>query len=73
MVPRRGIGVRQDYVQAKGWYEKAVHQGHVSAQYNLGLMSSRGEGVHPDYAHAKEWFGKACDNGNQDGCDAYKA
>ena len=38
----------------------------------LGAMYYAGRGVRQNYAVAKEWFGKSCDNGNQNGCDAYR-
>ena len=39
---------------------------------NLGFLYANGLGVKQDYATAKEWYKLACDNGNKDGCDAYK-
>ena len=68
----RGEGVRQDYTQARHWYEKAAKQGNAMAQSNLGVMYERGEGVRENSATAKEWFGKSCDNGYQKGCDSYR-
>ena len=35
-------------------------------------MYVKGKGVRQDGRTAKEWFGKACDNGEQNGCDAYR-
>ena len=67
-----GEGVRQDYVKAREWYEKAAAQGNADAQFNLGLMYANGYGVRQDYVKAREWFGKACDNGSQIGCDGYR-
>ncbi|MDN3446493.1 SEL1-like repeat protein, partial [Psychrobacter sp. APC 3281] len=47
-------------------------QGHAASQYQLGTIYQKGRGVRQDKFQAKEWFGKACDNGNQNGCDAYR-
>jgi len=67
-----GLGVRQNYVKARQLYEKAAAQGVAEAQSNLGTMYYNGKGVRQNKRTAKEWFGKACDNGNQQGCDAYR-
>ena len=68
----KGKGVRQDYTQARQWFEKAASQGDELAQYNLGVMYNKGLGVRQDIKRAKEYFGQACDNGEQPGCDAYR-
>jgi hypothetical protein len=44
----------------------AVDQGHVSAQFNLGLMYENGQGVKQDYAEAVRLYHKAADQGNAD-------
>ena len=67
-----GEGVRQDYVKAREWYEKAAAQGNARAQLALGVMYVNGYGVRQDNVKAREWFGKACDNGSQIGCDGYR-
>lgn len=67
-----GKGMRQDYAQALHWLELAAKQGHASAQFNLGVMYAKGEGVRQDLSKAKDLFGRACDDGNQNGCDAYR-
>ena len=59
----QGKGVRQDYVKARQWYEKAANQGDAYAQGLLGFMYYGGEGVRQDYAKALEWFKKSA---NQD-------
>lgn len=66
------IHLGQDYAKAVEWYEKAAAQGHAAAQSNLGVMYVNGRGVRQNKTTAKEWFGKACDNGDQDGCAAYR-
>lgn len=45
----QGKGVRQDYQQAKIWFEKAVAQDNADAQFLLGTMYAEGQGVHQDY------------------------
>lgn len=38
----RGLGIGSDPVEAMKWYRVAAKQGHVLAQYRLGLMHSNG-------------------------------
>ena len=38
-------------------------QGHVDAQFNLGIMYSIGKGVVQDYKQALFWYRKAADQG----------
>lgn len=47
-----GDGVRQDYIKARYWFEKANNQEDAKAQYNLGMVCHKGEGVHQDYTKA---------------------
>ncbi|MDG4594290.1 MAG: SEL1-like repeat protein [Candidatus Contendobacter sp.] len=58
-----GYGVKQDYAQARQWYQKAAEQGNAEAQFNLGVMYANGYGVKQDYAQARQWFQKAADQG----------
>ena len=67
-----GRGVKQDYIKAFEWREKAAEQGDAISQFSLGWMYANGEGVNQDYAKAKGWYKQACDNGDQRGCDQYK-
>ena len=67
-----GQGVRQDYTQARQWFEKAASQDDAAAQFNLGVMYAKGQSVRQDIKRAQEYFGQACDNGEQQGCDAYR-
>jgi TPR repeat protein len=59
-----GEGVVKDDKQAAAWYRKAAEQGHIDAQYNLGLMYSTGEGVAQDYKLAYVWSAVAAANGD---------
>jgi hypothetical protein len=66
-------GVKQDYTQAKVWWQKAAEQAvrggegaqhavHVgSAQFNLGDMYREGEGVEKDPNMAVKWYRKAAE------------
>ncbi len=40
-------------------YEDLIEQGHVQAQFNLGIMYSKGQGVTQDYEEAVKWKLKA--------------
>jgi hypothetical protein len=51
-----GRGVPQDYVKARGWYEKAAAQGNAWAQHNLGSLYDNGRGVPQDYVKAYMWL-----------------
>ena len=46
------------------WWTKAAEQGHVDAQFNVGLVYNRGEGVPKDAAKAVEWWIKAAEQGH---------
>jgi len=59
-----GKGVPQDYVTARGWYEKAAARGNAMAQYYLGRMYFNGESVPKDYTMAREWWEKAAARGD---------
>ena len=67
----KGLGVKQDDVEAVKWYRKAAEQGYAPAQLVLGALYLSGNGVQVNKSLAKEWFGKACDNGDQNGCEYY--
>ena len=58
-----GLGVPQDYVEARKWYLKAAEQGHAPAQYNLGVFYHSGEGIPQDYVEARKWWLKAAAQG----------
>lgn len=58
-----GKGVRQNYVEARRWYEKAAAQGYVEAQNNLGVLYNHGRGVRQNYTEAHRWYEKAAMQG----------
>jgi hypothetical protein len=41
------------------WFTKAAEQGHIQAQYNLGICYTYGHGVEQNHIIAEEWFSKA--------------
>ena len=59
-----GQGVRQDYTQARYWYEKSATQGNAFGQAGLGLLYENGQSVRQDYAQARYWYEKAAAQGN---------
>ncbi len=59
-----GLGVPQDSKQAVTLFRKAAEQGHVLAQYELGIMYSKGLGVPQDSKQAVTWFRKAAEQGD---------
>ena len=59
----RGDGMPQDDVEAVKWFRRAANQGHVSAQFNLGVSYADGRGVPQDDAEAVKWFRPAADQG----------
>ena len=60
---RDALGIAQDYVKAREWYEKAVAKNNTSAMVDLGLLYENGQGVARDYIRAREWFEKAAEKG----------
>lgn len=38
----RGLGIRRDPIEAMKWYRMAANQGHILAQYMLGMLHSSG-------------------------------
>jgi TPR repeat protein len=67
-----GKGVKQDFSQAKLWYEKAATQGYAQAQFNLGLMYYKGAGVKQDLSQAKLWYEKSAAQGYAQAKEALK-
>ena len=59
-----GVGVPQDYRQAKEWFEKAAKQGHAGAQADLGTLYLQGEGAPQSAQMALFWFSQAAEQGD---------
>lgn len=60
----RGVGVLQDKVEARKWYQRAAVQGYALAQYDLGLAYGLGAGVARDVVLADMWLLLAASNGD---------
>jgi TPR repeat protein len=54
-----GFGVRQDYTEARKWYEKAAAMGDEIAIEELAQFYGQGHGVRQDYAKERELHEKA--------------
>jgi localization factor PodJL len=59
-----GKGVKQDFVQAAVWYQRAATQGLAAAQYRLAALYERGLGVAADAGRARIWYKRAAEQGN---------
>ena len=55
---------RGDYAEAATWFRKAADQGHLSAQFSLGIMYEKGWGVPHAYVQAHKWYNLAAAQGN---------
>lgn len=56
-----GVGVEQNYEQARTWLEKSAKQGNAAAMSHLGLIYSRGLGVEVDSDRALRYLYRASD------------
>ena len=59
-----GEGVKQNYIEALKWYQKAAAHGYAESQFSLGLLYSKGNGVNQDLKEAANWYHKAAAQGN---------
>ena len=50
--------------EAHKWFLKSAEQGHVGAQYNLGVLYQEGQGVDKDYKEAANWYQKSSEKGH---------
>jgi TonB family protein len=55
--------IYQDYAKAFAWFSKAMQQGNISAEVNLGVMYFKGLGVQQNLVKAHELFDKAFQQG----------
>ena len=51
-----GLGVKQDYKEARRWFLVASSKGHPHANYALGLIFEKGLGVKIDLNQAQLYF-----------------
>ncbi len=56
---RDGVGVDQDYLEAKRFLKRAAESGYTESQSALGEIYYRGWGVSKDYGKARKWFKKS--------------
>jgi len=54
-----GLGVPEDYREAKRWFDLAVAQNQPDAMFFLGMMYEYGHGLMPDLQKAKDLFERA--------------
>lgn len=59
-----GNGLKQDYVAAMEWYQKAADLGLPEAKFAIGEMYYEGKGVKQDYVSAMDWYQKAAEAGS---------
>ncbi len=60
-----GFGVPKDDINvAYKWFAKAAEQGHVQAQYNIGISFITGRGISSDFDKYIEWMTKAAKQGH---------
>ncbi|MFZ4809383.1 MAG: hypothetical protein ACOYLQ_19180 [Hyphomicrobiaceae bacterium] len=69
----KGRGVKQDFGEARRWYDRAAAAGQSDAMYNLGVMAEAGEGMRRDVASAAGWYARAAANGHADAGQALGA
>lgn len=67
-----GTGVKQDFAQAKQWYEKSAQQNNPQANYALGSMYANGQAVTKSTIKAMEFFQASCKAGYSIACSAYQ-
>jgi TPR repeat protein len=57
---------RRDYVAAAEEWLPLAEQGHVGAQYNIGVLYDQGLGVPQDFGEAITWYRRAAEAGHVD-------
>ena len=61
---KNGHGVKQDFVLAQSWFQKAAEKGDTTAMVELGRCYQQGEGVTKDEAEGFRWFLQAGERGS---------
>ncbi len=64
---RRAPAAWRDAGLARFWYRKAAEQGHIAAQYELGMLYKLGDGVPESNARAADWLRLAAGLGRHRG------
>lgn len=57
----RGEGMKQNFVNAKKWFERGLQYGDAQSQWGLGLMALKGYGQSKNVQRAMEFFKAAAD------------
>ncbi len=60
---KNGKGTEKNLERAFYWYQKAVENGNINAQYNLATLYYKGEGTEKNLEKAFYWYQKAAENG----------
>ena len=58
------IGIPKNAVESVKWYRMAAEQGHVAAQYVMGMIYHSGDGVPQDLAEAVKWYRMSAEQGH---------
>lgn len=61
-----GHGVKQDYMKAMDWYEKAAAKGSILAKFKVIEANIKGYACIPNYEYAEQELAKLAKEGNQD-------
>lgn len=59
-----GKGMKQDFAEARRWYQRSAARGFAQSQYRLATFYERGLAVKQDNAQAKIWYQRAAEQGN---------
>lgn len=62
----QGLGVRQDYAQARKFYRQAADNNDADAEYRLGMLFDQGLGGEKDSSAALALFQRAAADGSED-------
>ena len=64
----QGAGVKQNYLIAFEWFQKAADKKFPPAQYQVGKMLQNGEGTEFNDKLGAEYLDKACKGGLKQAC-----
>jgi TPR repeat protein len=60
----KGMGVKKHFEVAATWYTLAAEQGHIEAQYNVGIIYHYGLGTPRNGGTAVKWYTQAAEQGH---------